>query len=157
MSELLDLQPRPVDAKVVHKLSGDRLNDVMDMAGLATGVRPQTDVGLLGLEQAVEDRRAPTQQRPVLLGFVRSQLRDPSHMPFGLDEQRADSQRSNAVLHPPAFAIVDHAAGEMPTTRGEVARKTALHVVSHRDTSLARPPTGTDTPSSGQAGTASSA
>ena len=91
MSELLDLKPWPVDAKVVHKLSGDRLNHVMDMGGLAAGVAPQTDVGLLRLKQAVHDGRAPTQQRPLLPGFVHRQLRDPGHVPFGLNEECADS------------------------------------------------------------------
>ena len=129
--------------KVVHELPDDRLNDVMDMAGLAAGVRPQTDVGLLRLNQAVDDSRAPTQQRPQLPGFVPSQLRDPSHVPLGLDEECADSQRAHAMLYPPTPGVVDQTTRKIPTTRGEIARKTARHVVSHRDASLARPPTAT--------------
>ena len=124
---------------------GDRLNDVVDMGGLAAGVRPQTDVGLLRLKQAVHDSCAPTQQGPLLLGFVHGQLCDPSHVPLGLDEECADSQRADAMLYPPAPGVVegDQTTGKIPTTRGEIARQTARHVVSHRDASLARPPTAT--------------
>ena len=79
----------------------------MDMPGLAAGVGPQADVGLLGLEQTVDDRCAAAKQRPMLLGFIRSQLRDPGYVSLGLEDERADSQWSDAMLYPPAFGIVD--------------------------------------------------
>jgi len=65
-----------MDAEVVHERSGDRLDDVMKVDGLAAGVRPQADVDLLGFEKPIDDDGAEPQQRPLFVGLLGGQLRD---------------------------------------------------------------------------------
>jgi hypothetical protein len=45
----------------------------MKVAGFAAGVRPQADVGLLGLEEPIDDDRALAKQRALLVCFLGSQ------------------------------------------------------------------------------------
>jgi hypothetical protein len=104
-----------VETEVVDERARDRLNDVVNVDWLTTGVRPQAHVGLLGLEEMVDHDRGLVKKRALLIGLCGRQLRDTRHMPFGLDHERSNSERPDAVLHAPERGLMDQPAGQMPT------------------------------------------
>jgi hypothetical protein len=97
---------------VIHERSGDRLDDVMKMDGLTAGMGPQTDVDLLGLEQPIDNDRTEAKQWPLLVGLLGGQLSNTRDVSLGLEQKRADAQRSNTMLDPPSYGLVDKSAGE---------------------------------------------
>jgi hypothetical protein len=109
-----------MDAELIHLRSGDGFDDVMDVNRLAAGVRPQADVDLSGGEQLVYDRGGPVRQRPQRGGLIGGQAGDARDVAQRLDQQGADAERTDAVLHSPAAAIENRPAGQRPPARGQI-------------------------------------
>ena len=70
----------------------------MDVPWGGTRVRPQAVVDLLGLDKATGNIRGQLQKRSQFRGLIRRQLGNCRHVTNGLHNQRADTQRTNAVL-----------------------------------------------------------
>jgi hypothetical protein len=64
-------------------------------------VRPQRHVNLLSVRELLHNDRSFSQKRPEFARFIRAEIRDMQKMTLGLDNQRANAKRANAVLDSP--------------------------------------------------------
>jgi hypothetical protein len=126
-----------VDAVLIHERTCDRLNDPVDVNGLAACVRPETHVDLFGLEESVDfgleesvdDSSCEHQQRTKLRGLRLGQPGHAGHMTPRLDDERRNTEWPDAVLHQPQRRRVNDSTGEREPAGSEVAGKTANHAV----------------------------
>jgi len=112
--EHLDLQLRSVNPEFRHLGRGDGLDDVMDMDGLTSGVRPEAVVDLVSVDELAGHRRGPMEEWSEFHGFVHREVGYRSDVALRLHDQCPNSERSDAVLDEPVLSSVDEAARKLP-------------------------------------------
>src|SRR4029077_15115986 len=77
-------------------------------------------------------------------GLGRSEIRNPFDMAQRLDDERSRPEWSDTMLHTPIRSFMDEAAGQVPSTVGEVAGDAAVKIDhSVRLADIARSPRST--------------
>ena len=99
--ELCGLQVRSVSSEDGHLLLRHGLHDVVNVDPLATGVRPKTVIDLIRFDELASDVRRTPEKRSKLGGFLLRKVSYRGHMPFWLDDEGPQPQRSDAVFDQP--------------------------------------------------------
>lgn len=88
---------------------------------------PQGGIDLFRAKQLGECGGRALHQRAELqrLGLV--ELPDVCEVSLWLDDQRADAERPDAMLHHPVPCFVDQSPGQLSLARGQFARQAAVH------------------------------
>ena len=69
-------------------------------------------------EDAVDDRCAAVQQYRLFAGLGIGQFRDADDVAAGLEDERPDPERTDAVLNPPVVSVENRTAWQRPPTGG---------------------------------------
>ena len=110
----------------------------MNVNGLATRMRPQADIGLIGAKKLRDHRRRAQEHDPQARRLRVAEVGDIKHMTLRLDDEGANPERADAVLHTQVPSLEDAAAWRLFSSFGQVAGKTTLHTstltaVAHAD------------------------
>lgn len=84
-------------------------------------------VDLLRLDELVDDLCSTPKQLPKFDRFVVCEFRGARDMPARLHQERAHTERADAVLDDEERRLVDHTAGKLTASCREVACEAALH------------------------------
>ena len=88
--------------KLLDDLAADWLYDVMDVDGDTSGVRPKTHVDLLWIDELVDYGGRALKGGTELGALQLAQLGNPGHMADRFHDQRADTERPDAMFDSPA-------------------------------------------------------
>ena len=111
-SNIATCKRRPVRRVLVHQRARHRLDDVMDVHRHTAGVRPEADVDLFRLDELVDDGGRTVKERSDLRRLLTGERGDASDVTLGLDDQRPDPERPDAVLDEPVLGLANDPAGQ---------------------------------------------
>jgi hypothetical protein len=114
------LQTWPV--RLVHGklVSGNRLDDVVQVAGHSACVRPQAVVDLFCVHKLAGHPRCPLQERPELQSLGRREISYGGYVTFRFNDECSETQRADAVFNEPGFRLVDQATWQRLPSSSEV-------------------------------------
>jgi hypothetical protein len=114
------LQAWPVGLVDEKLVSGNRLDDVVEVAGHSACVRPQAVVDLFCVHKLAGHPRCPLQERPELQSLGGREISYGGYVAFRFNDERSETQRADAVFNEPGFRLVDHAAWQRLPSSSEV-------------------------------------
>ena len=101
-AEHLSLKSRARSCVVLPIAIHHRLDDVVNVNGLPSGVGPKADVGPVGSSERAHAVCSLPKQWTHFFGFPEREVGDVKAVPERLDDERADSEGADAVLYYPA-------------------------------------------------------
>jgi hypothetical protein len=114
------LQAWPVGLVHGKLVSGNRLDDVVEVAGHSACVRPQAVVDLFRVHKLAGHPGCPLQKRPELQSLGGREISYGGDVTFRFNDECSQTQRADAVLNEPGLRLVDHATWQRPPPSSEV-------------------------------------
>jgi hypothetical protein len=111
---------------LLHPRAGNGLEHEVDVSRVASAVRPERKVDLLGLREVRNYGGDSGKERAERVRLILFELPQMDDVPLRLYDQCSDPKRPNAVLDDPQVGL-DPAAREVDPSLRQVARETAFH------------------------------